>query len=44
MKTISKDENILREVDIIRDREYILNELRESESEKSYSFEDSYKY
>lgn len=38
-----KKENLLREVDVIKDREYILSELEKSESEKSYSFEESYK-
>ena len=33
---------ILREVDIIKDRDYILEELKKSEFEKSYSFEESY--
>jgi hypothetical protein len=35
---------ILREVDIIKDRDYILSELKKSESEKSYTFEESYEY
>jgi hypothetical protein len=38
-----KKNDLLREVDVIRDREYILSELKKSESEKSYSFEESYK-
>jgi len=42
--TVATKDNILREVDIIKDREYILSELKKSESEKSYSFEESYKY
>ncbi len=42
MSTVSKDSNLLREVDIIKDREYILSELKKSENEKTYSFEDSY--
>ena len=44
MKTIDEKKNLLREVDIIKDREYILSELKKSESEKSYSFEESYEY
>ena len=44
MVTIDKKSNLLREVDIVKDREYILSELEKSKSEKSYSFEDSYKY
>ena len=44
MKIITEKKDILREVDIINDREYILSELKKSESEKSYSFEESYKY
>ncbi len=39
-----KKENLLREVDVIKDRKYILSELKKSESEKSYSFEESYEY
>ncbi len=33
----------LKEVDVIKDREYILSELKKSEFEKSYSLEESYK-
>jgi hypothetical protein len=36
--------NILKKVDIIKDRDYIISELKKSEKEKSYSFEESYKY
>ena len=43
MTKIDKKSDILREVDIIKDREYILSELKKSESEKSYSFEESYR-
>jgi len=42
MTAKSTKSNLLREVDIIKDREYILSELKKSESEKSYSFEESY--
>jgi len=42
MTTIIQKSNLLRDVDIINDREYILSELKKSETEKSYSFEDSY--
>ena len=38
------DEKILKEVDLIKDREYILEELKKSEIEKEYSFEESYEY
>lgn len=44
MKTITDNRGVLREIDIINDREYILSELKKSESEKSYSFEESYNY
>ena len=44
MIQLIKEKNLLKKVDIIEDREYILSELKKSESEKSYSFEDSYKY
>lgn len=42
MNKITDKSNLLRDVDIIKDREYILSELKKSESEKSYSFEESY--
>lgn len=42
-KILSKN-NILKNIDIIKDKEYILSELKKSESEKSYSFEESYEY
>ncbi len=44
MKSTNKKNNLLREVDIIKDRDYILSELKKSENEKSYSFEDSYNF
>jgi hypothetical protein len=44
MTIITKKNNLLKNVDIIKDREYILSELKKSETEKSYSFEESYKY
>lgn len=44
MKTILDKNHTLREVDIIDDRDYILEALKKSETEKSYSFEESYKY
>ncbi|MDP2090538.1 MAG: hypothetical protein Q8K30_02970 [Candidatus Gracilibacteria bacterium] len=44
MTKIEEKRNLLKEVDIINDREYILSELKKSESEKSYSFEESYEY
>ena len=44
MTQLIKEKNLLRKVDIIKDKEYILSELKKSESEKGYSFEESYKY
>ena len=44
MTQLIKEKNLLRKVDIIKDREYILSELKKRESEKGYSFEESYKY
>lgn len=32
----------LREVDLIKDREYILQKLEESENSKTYTLEESY--
>lgn len=42
--TTSEKNNVLRKVDIIKDREYILSVLKKSETEESYTFEESYKY
>lgn len=44
MIEVDRKSNLLMEVDIIKDREYIISELKKSESEKIYSFEESYKY
>ena len=44
MTQSTKEKNFLRKVDIIKDKDYILSELKKSESEKGYSFEESYKY
>ncbi len=37
-----KGKAILKKLDIVKDREYILSELKKSESEKSYGFKESY--
>lgn len=34
---------LLKKVDLIRDREYILQKLEESENQKSYTLEESYR-
>jgi len=39
-----KEKEALKEINIIRDKNYIIQELKDSESEKSYSFENSYKF
>jgi len=44
MVVLEEKKNLLREVDLIKDKEYILEELRKSETEKGYSFEESYEY
>lgn len=43
MSTNKSTKNILKEIDIIKDRDYVLSELKKSELEKSYWFEESYK-
>jgi len=42
MQAVIEKKELLREVDIIKDRDYILEELEKSKSEKGYSFEESY--
>jgi len=44
MQATIEKKDFLREIDVIEDREYILNELEKSKFEKSYSFEESYEY
>jgi len=39
-----KEKKILSDIDIVKDKDYIISELKKSEVEKSYSFEDSYNY
>jgi tRNA U34 2-thiouridine synthase MnmA/TrmU len=36
MSTNKSTKNILKEIDIIKDRDYVLSELKKSELEKSY--------
>ena len=43
MWVVLSKNNVLKKVDIIKDREYILQKLKESEDELWYSFEESYK-
>lgn len=42
MQDIKIEYPLLKEVDLIRDREYILQKLEESENQKSYTLEESY--
>ncbi len=44
MAQIQVEEWVLKCVDIIKDREYILQELKKSETEKGYTLEESYAY
>ena len=44
MTAIKDKKSLLKKVDIIKDRDYIISELKKSETEKGYSFEESYKY
>lgn len=43
MQDIKIEYPLLKEVDLIRDREYILQKLEESENQKSYTLEESYR-